>query len=83
MKHLTRSRDDRWIGGVCGGIGQYTGVDPNLVRLTAVVLAVLGFGTVIIAYLIAWVLMPRAGRTVTVVHPAAPTTDRDPGASTT
>lgn len=79
MKHLTRSRDDRWIGGVCGGIGEYTGVDPNLVRLAAVILMVLGFGTVFIAYLIAWLLMPRAGRTVTVVEPAPPAADRDPG----
>lgn len=73
MKTLTRSRDDKWLGGVCGGIGQYTGTDPNLVRLAAVVLAVLGFGTVIIAYVIAWILMPQAGRTVTVVSPAPPT----------
>lgn len=73
MKNLTRSRDDKWLGGVCGGIGRYTNTDPNLVRLAAVVLAVLGFGTVIIAYLIAWVLMPQSGRTVTVVSPDAPT----------
>ena len=71
-KQLTRSRDDKWIAGVCGGIGRYTGVDPNLVRIAAVVLAVVGVGTVIIAYLIAWALMPRDGRTVTVVHPADP-----------
>lgn len=81
MKQLTRSRDNRWIGGVCGGIGEYTGVDPNLVRLAAVVLTILGFGTVFIAYLIAWALMPRAGRTVTVVSPATgPATDPEPGA---
>lgn len=72
MKNLTRSRDNKWIGGVCGGIGHYTDVDPNLIRLAAVVLAILGFGTVIIAYLIAWLLMPQAGRTVTVVGPADP-----------
>jgi phage shock protein PspC (stress-responsive transcriptional regulator) len=77
MKQLTRSRDDKWIGGVCGGIGQHTDIDPNLIRLTAVVLAILGFGTVIVGTVIvgtviAWLLMPRAGRTVTVVSPARP-----------
>ena len=79
MKNLTRSRDNKWIGGVCGGIGRYTDIDPNLIRLAAVVLTILGFGTVIIAYLIAWLLMPRDGRTVTVVSPAEPPTDPHPG----
>jgi phage shock protein PspC (stress-responsive transcriptional regulator) len=77
-KQLTRTRDDKWIGGVCGGIGRYTGVDSNLIRLAAVVLAVLGVGTVVVAYLVAWVLMPMSGRTVTVVSPADPT-DPAPG----
>lgn len=80
MKNLTRSRDDKWIGGVCGGIGHYTDIDPHLIRLAAVVLTILGFGTVIIAYLVAWLLMPQAGRTVTVVSPATdPTPDPEPG----
>lgn len=78
MKNLTRSRDDKWLGGVCGGIGHYTDIDPNLIRLGVVVLTILGFGTVIIAYLIAWLLMPQAGRTVTVVSPVDPT-DPEPG----
>ncbi|MGA8851643.1 MAG: PspC domain-containing protein [Aeromicrobium sp.] len=78
MKTLTRSRDNTWIGGVCGGIGHYTDVDANLIRLAAVVLTILGFGTVVIAYLVAWLLIPRAGRTVTVVSPVAPT-DPEPG----
>ncbi len=78
MKSLTRSRDDKWIGGVCGGIGQHTDIDPNLIRVAAVVLTVLGFGTVLIAYLIAWMLVPLSGRTVTVVTPVDPT-DPAPG----
>ncbi|MPZ94263.1 MAG: PspC domain-containing protein [Propionibacteriales bacterium] len=59
-KRLVRSRDDRWISGVCGGVAEYFGVDANLVRLLVVVGAVLGFGSLIIAYLVAWVLMPEA-----------------------
>jgi phage shock protein C len=59
-KRLTRSREDRWLGGVCGGIASYTGVDATLVRLLVAVGAILGFGSLIVAYLVAWVLMPEA-----------------------
>jgi phage shock protein C len=58
MKKLTRNRDDKWIGGVCAGIADYTGVDPNLVRLVVAVATVLGAGSLILGYLIAWFLMP-------------------------
>lgn len=58
-KRLVRTRDDRWLGGVCGGMATYFGVDPNLVRLLVVVGTVLGFGTLIIAYLAAWILVPE------------------------
>lgn len=56
---LVRSRDDRMIAGVAGGIGQHLGVDPVIVRLVFVVLAVVGGGGVL-AYLIAWVVIPDA-----------------------
>ena len=59
-KRLTRSRDDRWLGGVCGGIAAYTGIDATLVRLIVVVGTILGFGSLFVAYLVAWVLMPEA-----------------------
>ncbi len=57
-RRLTRSRDDRWLGGVCAGVGQYAGIDANLVRLLAVVGALVSFGTLACAYVIAWILMP-------------------------
>ncbi|MGA9746373.1 MAG: PspC domain-containing protein [Nocardioides sp.] len=57
-KRLVRSSDDAWLGGVCAGIGHYTGLDANLVRLIVAVGALFSFGTLLIAYLIAWVLMP-------------------------
>jgi phage shock protein PspC (stress-responsive transcriptional regulator) len=59
-KRLVRSSDDAWLGGVCGGIAQYVGVDPNLVRLLVVIGAFFSFGTLAIAYIAAWVLMPEA-----------------------
>jgi phage shock protein C len=58
-KRLVRSRDDRWLGGVCGGVAQYTGLDANLVRLAVVLGTVLGFGSLLLVYLIAWVVMPE------------------------
>jgi phage shock protein PspC (stress-responsive transcriptional regulator) len=56
---LTRSRDDRWLGGVCAGVADYAGIDANLVRLLVVVGALFSFGTLFVAYIIAWVLMPE------------------------
>ncbi|TCI97782.1 PspC domain-containing protein [Aeromicrobium sp. IC_218] len=58
-KKLTRSRDDKWLAGVCGGLAEYTGLDANLVRLVVAVTTVLGAGSVAIAYLVAWVIMPK------------------------
>jgi phage shock protein C len=57
-RRLVRSRDDRWLGGVCGGLAQYTGVDTTLIRLVVVVGTVLGLGSLLVAYLAAWLLMP-------------------------
>ncbi len=58
-KRLTRTPEDKWIGGVCGGIGRYLDVDPNLIRLATAVLTIIGFGSVIVAYIVAWILMPK------------------------
>ena len=58
-KRLTRSRDDRWIAGVCGGVARYAGVDANLVRLLVVLGTIIGFGSLILVYVAAWILMPE------------------------
>ena len=59
-KRLQRSTDDRWIGGVCGGIADYTGLDARLIRLIVAVATVLGLGSLIVAYVVAWIIMPNA-----------------------
>ena len=59
-RRLTRSRDDRWLSGVCGGVARYSGVDANLVRLLVVLGTVLGLGSLLVAYVAAWILMPEA-----------------------
>lgn len=58
-RRLVRSRDDRWLSGVCGGVANYTGVDANLVRLVVVLGTIFGLGSLLAAYLVAWVLMPQ------------------------
>jgi phage shock protein C len=65
-KTLRRSRDKRMISGVCGGLGEYLNVDPTLVRLGVVALTVFTGGTGLIAYAIAWVVMPEADGTSTL-----------------
>lgn len=59
LRQLRRSRDDRMVAGVCGGVGRYLGVDPTIVRITLVVLTVLGMGSTLLAYAIAWILIPE------------------------
>jgi phage shock protein C len=58
-KRLVRSRDDRMLGGVCGGVAAYLGIDPTLVRILVVVGTVLGFGSLVLAYIAGWILIPE------------------------
>lgn len=58
-KKLTRSSSDKWLGGVLGGIAEYLGWDPTLVRLIFLVVALVGVGSPVLVYLILWVIMPQ------------------------
>ena len=56
-KHLYRSRRNRILGGVCGGIAEYFGLDPTLVRIITVLLMLLpGIG--VLTYVILWIVIP-------------------------
>ena len=55
---LRRSKDDRIIAGVCGGIGHYFGIDPILVRLAFAVLVLAGLSGVLL-YILAWIILPE------------------------
>ncbi len=59
-KRLQRSRDSRMIAGVCGGLGDYFNLDPTLIRLIFVILALAAGGMTIILYPILWIVMPLA-----------------------
>lgn len=58
-KRLYRSRKDRKIAGVCGGLGEYFGVDPVIFRIVLLAL-LLGAGSGILLYVIFWIAVPEA-----------------------
>lgn len=56
-KRLCKSKTNRMIAGVCGGIGEYLNIDPTVIRL---IMVLLGFtGTGIVAYIVAAIIMPE------------------------
>lgn len=58
MKRLYRSRKEKILGGVCGGIAEYFEADPTIVRLITVLLLLLT-GVAFLVYLIAWLIVPE------------------------
>jgi phage shock protein PspC (stress-responsive transcriptional regulator) len=58
VKRLYRSRKDRKLAGVCGGLGAYCGWDPVIFRIVRVLLA-LGYGVGVVAYLVCWFVVPE------------------------
>ena len=68
-KLLRRSRTDRYLGGVCGGLAAYLNMDPTLVRILTVVIT-LFTGAPVILYLVALFFMPEED-VVPVVPPVA------------
>ncbi|MBN2241141.1 MAG: PspC domain-containing protein [Acidobacteria bacterium] len=59
MKRLYKSRKNRVIDGVCGGIGEYLNIDPVLVRIVAVFFLFVG-GSALIAYIVGMIIIPKA-----------------------
>ncbi|MFV0363133.1 MAG: PspC domain-containing protein [Suipraeoptans sp.] len=57
-RKLYKSRRDRTLCGVCGGIAEYFGVDSTLIRLAAVLFAFISCGTAVLAYFVAAVIIP-------------------------
>jgi len=71
-RRLTLSDTDKQIAGVCGGMAEYFGVDSTVVRLLWCIVSIF-FGAVVlgvVAYLIAWVIIPR--QPASILSPAAP-----------
>ena len=57
-RKLYRSKTDRKVAGVCGGLAQYFNVDATLIRVLFVVLAILG-GSGLVLYLALWIIVPN------------------------
>lgn len=60
MSKLYRSQENKILGGVCGGLGEYLGIDPTLVRIFFVIFS-LASGSGVLVYLLLWIIIPRAG----------------------
>lgn len=59
-KRLYRSSSNRMVGGVCAGIGDYLGIDPSVVRLSAAFAGLLGYaGPLLIGYLVMLLVIPE------------------------
>jgi phage shock protein C len=58
VKKLVRTKNDRMIAGVCGGLARYAGLDPVLVRLLMVGLVIFG-GSGALLYLAGWIIIPE------------------------
>lgn len=57
-RRLTRSMSNKVIAGVCGGIAQFLNVDPTIVRIVFVILALAGILPGFLAYVVAWIVIP-------------------------
>ncbi len=57
-KRLVRSKRERMIAGVCGGLAQYMGLDPTIIRLVFILLIIAPPSGVLI-YMILWLIMPE------------------------
>jgi phage shock protein PspC (stress-responsive transcriptional regulator) len=57
-KKLTRSNSDYLIAGVCGGLAEYFGIDPIIIRLVWLLIILAG-GAGVVAYIVAWIIIPE------------------------
>lgn len=73
-KRLYRSPTNKIIAGVCGGLGEYFAVDPVFVRVFAVLLAIIPHGFGLVAYIVAWIIIPK--RDDLVVEDSPPEKER-------
>ncbi len=59
-RKLYRSEDNKVVGGVCGGVGDYLDIDPTLIRIVTVILFfATGIGPVLLAYIVGLIIMPK------------------------
>ena len=59
IKKLYRSRTDRMLGGICGGLGGMFSIDFTLMRLIFALIALFTLGTAVIVYILGWIIIPE------------------------
>jgi phage shock protein C len=67
-KVLVRSRKGRMVAGVCAGLADYFGFDVTLVRVIVAVVSVITAGTGVLAYLVAWAIIPEEGEKTSIAQ---------------
>ncbi|HET9303514.1 MAG TPA: PspC domain-containing protein [Propionibacteriaceae bacterium] len=60
-RKVYRSRNRRMVAGVCGGLADYFDIDPTVIRLLFLILAVFG-GSGLVVYLVMWIVVPDASK---------------------
>ena len=80
-RRLYRSRTERMLTGVCGGVANYLNADPTAVRVGFVLLAVLTGGLALLAYPLVWVVMPEEPALPPATSPAPPSALSPPAAA--
>ena len=77
QRKLYRSRTDSILAGVCGGLGEYSGIDPTVIRLAFVFLTLFG-GHGLLLYLIMCIVVPPEPISSTSTQPAVPPAGPNP-----
>jgi phage shock protein C len=80
-RKLYRSHTNRMVAGVCGGIAEYSNMDPAIVRVLFVLLAFITGGGALLAYPILWIIVPQPQpQPQSAPWPAGPVGSTNPGA---
>lgn len=81
-KRLYRSRDERMLAGVCGGLGEYLNTDPTVIRIVYLVLILVSLGAGVLLYLAMWLIVPEepfeSAATSPISEPAAEPAPEEP-----
>jgi len=67
-KQLVRPRKGRMVAGVCAGIGNYLGIDANIVRVLFAAVTIFSIGAGALVYVVAWAVVPEEGETSSIAE---------------
>ncbi len=72
FRELRRSTRNRMVAGVCGGLGEFFGIDPTVVRLLFVFSIIFGWGIMVLVYFVLFLVVPEDVQPVLSAPPAPP-----------